>query len=231
MFSEVRKRVGGLTEQQQTYVSALLSGSSEAEAKEQAGYKASPKSETVRRALAGEKVGDFSDPAKDYAFRLAIERISCEPLADEQFETWSMRRGRELEPAARELHAFTHGLEIVQTGLVLTDDRRFGASADGLIGTDGGSEYKCFTDPGKLRDILITRDIRDFTDQVQGCMWLTGRTWWHFGLYCPALIPVGKELTVFPVERDEAYIEALEADLIEFDGLVQSYEDALRAER
>src|SRR5690606_23994368 len=91
MFHIARSRVGGLTEQQKTYVDAILAGKSEVSAMALAGYKAPPKSETVARALAGEKVGEFSEAAKNYAFRLAIERISGEPL-DEGFETWAMRR-------------------------------------------------------------------------------------------------------------------------------------------
>ena len=106
MFATARSKVNGLDEKQQKYVDAIRAGSSEAAARELAGYKAPPRSETVQRAIEGLPVGEFSDGAKAYAFRLAIERISGEPL-DEGFETYAMRRGRELEPAARlehELH-------------------------------------------------------------------------------------------------------------------------------
>lgn len=223
MFSEVRRRVGGLTDQQQRYVDAIQGGAGEAEAMKAAGYKAQPKSETVQRALKGEQVGDYSDAAKNYAFRLAVERLSGAPLADDQFETWAMRRGHELEPEARELHAFQIGREIQQTGLVLTDDGRFGASADGLIGDDGGAEYKCFVSPEKLRSVLVDDDFGDVMDQVQGCMWITGRSWWHMCLYCPALTGVGRALTIQEVQRDDAYIASMEADLIAFNELVTQY--------
>lgn len=228
MFAEVRKRVGGLTDQQRIYVDAIRSGKSVDDAKELAGYKSKPNATAITKSLDGEKVGDYSEAAKDYAFRLAMERISGEPLADEQFETWAMRRGKELEPVARGLHSFQENLVIRQTGLVLTDDGKFGASADGLIGKDGGSEYKCFTDPAKLRRILITGDISDETDQVQGCLWLTGREWWHFCLFSPSLTVVNRALTVYRVFRDDDYIESLESDLIEFDKLVCEYQSQLQ---
>src|SRR5690554_461726 len=86
MFSTVRAKVNGLTDQQEKYVTALKSGKSEAEARETAGYKAAPKAEVVQRALDGEKVGEWSSAALDYAFRLAVERIGGTPL-DEGFET------------------------------------------------------------------------------------------------------------------------------------------------
>lgn len=229
MFAEVRKRINGLTEQQEKYVSAIYAGADEAQAMRLAGYKAPPRAEVVKRALAGEKVGDFTAVAKDYAFRLAVERISGEPLDDGQFETYAMRRGKELEPEARDMHAFRFGFHVEPTGFVMTEDRLFGASADGLIGADGGSEYKCLIAPDRIRDIVLNGDISEFTDQVQGGLWLTGRKWWHFCLYCPALAPIGRALTVFEVQRDDDYIEALERDLLAFADLVSQYEARLRA--
>lgn len=175
----------------------------------------------------GKNTGQFTEAAKDYAFRLAIERISGKPL-DEGFETWQMKRGHDLEPDARMAHEIQTGLSIMRAGFVLTDDRLFGASADGLIDDDGGSEYKCLVSPEKLRDILIDGDFSDYLDQVQGCMYVTDRKYWEFCLYCPALQPIGKELWRRRVERNDDYIEALEADLVEFAALVKQNERVLR---
>ena len=51
---------------------------------------------TARERLkSGKDKGSFTKAARDYAFRLAVERISGLPL-DEGFETWQMRRGHEL---------------------------------------------------------------------------------------------------------------------------------------
>lgn len=184
--------------------------------------------EVRKRLKSGPNKGDFSAAAKDYAFRLACERISGEALQDDQFQTYAMRRGNELEPDARLLHEQRIGKFIERAGIVLTDDRKFGASADGLIDEDGGSEYKCLVSPERLRTILIDQNLEEFQDQIQGCMWLTGRKWWHFVLYCPALKSIGKELTIHEVKRDDDYIEALEKDLIEFEGLVTVNENQLR---
>lgn len=229
MFAEVRKRVGGLTDQQAIYVHFMLAGNTEAEARFAAGYKSAPKASAITKALAGEPVGDFSEQAKGYAFRLAVERISGRPLDEaDQFQTYAMRRGQELESAARAAHEFVFDISVTPCGFVMTEDRKFGASADGLIGADGGSEYKCLIDPTRIRDVILTSDISEFSDQVQGCLWLTGRKWWHFGLYVPALASIGREITVFNVVRDDDYIGALETDLLAFDALVCEYESALR---
>lgn len=230
MFGVARSRVGGLDEKQSAYVAAIMAGSSEAQAMVSAGYKAAPKSESVRLTLEGKPVGKPSEAALNYAFNLAVERISGKPL-DEGFETWSMRRGNELEPMARMEHELQTGLFVKRAGFITTDDGAFGASADGLIGEDGGSEYKCFLAPEKLRSFHIDNDASGIMDQVQGCMWISGRKFWHVGMYCPALEPVGRQLWWKEFQRDEDYIEKMEDDLWQFKLLVDQYEAALRAPR
>lgn len=227
MFATARSRVGCLTEQQQAFVDAVNGGMEQKDAAKVAGYKAVPRSDIITRALSGQPCGDWSDASKDYAFRLAIERISGEPL-DEGFQTWAMKRGHELEPDARMEHEMQTGLIVQEAGFITTDDGLFGASADGLIGEDGGAEYKCFVDPSRLRQFHIENDASDIFDQAQGCMWLTGRKWWHIGLYCPALKPVGRQLWLREFARDDNYIDALEQDLWEFKQLVDSYESTLK---
>ncbi len=175
----------------------------------------------------GPNKGQPSSAARNYAFRLAIERISGEPL-DEGFETWQMRRGHELEPDARRAHEMHAGVVVEQVGFITTPDGKFGASADGLIGNDGGAEYKCLVSPEALRDTLLGNDISDYTDQVQGGLWLSGRQWWDFCIYCPALAQIGRELSRWRVTRDDDWIEEMERDLIEFERLVCFYEAELR---
>jgi hypothetical protein len=230
MFSTVRAKVGMLTEQQQDYVTNIRLGLDPKYAAAKAGYKAAPSAESVRKALAGEKVGDWSDKAKDYAFALACERIYGEPLGD-TYETYAMRRGRELEEACRIKHEVSIGQLVDLAGFVKTEDGKFGASADSLVGLDGGAEYKCFYAPEKVRPILTADDWGDIMDQVQGCMWLTGRKWWDMCLYFPALSSIGKDFTCRRIHRDDNYIDALEADLIEFDRLVCEWEAVLRQDR
>lgn len=226
MFKVARSRVGGLTEQQAKYVEALRNGALTAQAMEIAGYKKAPVSETIKRALAGEEVDDFSEAAKNYAFQLAIERLGRAPLR-EGYETWEMKRGHELEPEARMEHEMQTGLVVQRAGFVTTDDGLFGGSADGLIDDDGGSEYKCLVASTSLRPVWIEDDISEYMDQVQGCLWLTGRKWWHFAVYCPLLRPVGKQLYLRRFERDDNYIEALEQDLVRFERLVSGYQSQL----
>lgn len=229
MFSTVRAKVNGLTAQQAKYVEAIKSGQAESDARDFAGYKAAPKADVVQRALAGESVGDWSTVTLDYAFRLAVERISGEPL-DEGFQTAFMRRGNELEPRARMEHERKSGLFVERAGFVMTNDSIFGASADGLIEPDEGSEYKCFVDPAKLRSFWIDNDASSVMEQAQGCMWITGRKRWHICMYCPALEKAGKQLWWQVFERDDDFIEQMEIDLMQFKFIVDDYEKQLRQE-
>lgn len=175
----------------------------------------------------GRKAGDFSGTQENEAFRVAIERISGEPL-NEGFETWQMARGHELEPDARLKHQEVIGVKIHRAGFVKTEDGVFGASADGMIDPDGGSEYKCLLSSRGVKDIILDGNLDDFQDQVQGCMWLTGRKWWDFCLYTPFLKSCGRELTRYRVQRDDDYIDSMVTDLMRFRALVDTYERKLR---
>ena len=174
------------------------------------------------------KTGDFSEAARNYAFRVAVETISGSPM-DEGFESWQMRRGTELEPEARDLYSIRTGHTVDLAGFVTTDCGSYGASADGLIADDGGLEIKCLVSPERIRDAILDHDISEWYDQVQGGMWITGRAWWDFVIYCPALCGVNRELTVWHIERDDDYIRALEEDLSQFAGLVNLYINKLAA--
>lgn len=183
--------------------------------------------EARKRLKSGPKKGGFTEAAEDYAFRVAVERISGAPL-DEGFSTWAMKRGNEMEPEARAWVEVKLGIFVDTAGFVTTDDEKFGASADGFIDKDGGLEIKCLVDPGRIRNVILSDDISEFMDQIQGGMWLTGRKWWQFALFCPALEKVGLQLYTKRVDRDDNYINEMELDLLEFERVVSKYEQTLR---
>lgn len=183
----------------------------------------------------GKAKGDPTDVCLDYAFQKAIERISRVPL-DENYQTWQMKRGHLLEPHARMAHEDRLALKggslaemmVMPAGFMTTPDGIFGCSVDGLVGQHGGAEYKVLASAKKLRKVILDADISDYTDQVQGCMAISGREWWHFGLYCPALKPIGLEFQMTEVQRADDYIDALWKDLLQFANIVSEYEEELR---
>lgn len=184
--------------------------------------------ECRKRPKTGANKGGFTDKAHKFAFKMAIERLSGELLDEDNFETWAMKRGREMEAEARLAHEEAKGILVEQAGISLTDDGRFGASVDGLIDDDGASEYKCFISPNSLMPILLNNDLSAVIDQVQGQLWVTERLWSDFVLYCPALKPINRHLTIITVQRDDNFIEELESDMLRFDNLVCEYQEKLR---
>ncbi len=229
-FSEARERVGGLDERQAAYVKALQSGKGELEAKLIAGYKNKPSAAVIDKALAGMPVDEPSAKAVAYAAMIAVETIAREPL-DETFVTYAMRRGRELEPYGRQAYEIRTGAVVEEVSLILTDDERFGYSADGFVDDDGLIEIKCPLSCEKLVNVWQSPGTAhlEYIDQINGGLWITGRKWCDLVVYCPWLAPVGKDLFVKRIYRDEAAIEALESDLIGFMKMVDANLAVLRA--
>ena len=124
--------------------------------------------ECCKRLKSGPNKGDFTSKAKEYAFRLAVERISGELLSEDKFDTFEMKRGRELEPAAHLAHEEREGILVDQTDIAISDYGLYGASVDGMIDEDGCSEYKCFIGPSSLIPILLDADITSVTPKIQG---------------------------------------------------------------
>ena len=175
------------------------------------------------------QAGDHNGDAIKYAWLLAIETIAGEPL-DETFVTFAMRRGRELEPQARSVYEARTGAWVDEVSLILTDDSRFGYSADGFRDDDGLIEIKCPMAADKIGAVWANPESAhlEYIDQINGGLWITGRKYCDLIVYCPWLEPVGKDLFVKRIYRDEAAIEALESDLVGFMRLVDANLATLR---
>jgi len=146
--------------------------------------------------------GKPSASADDYISEMIAERITGErePI---YVNEW-MQRGTELEPEARETYEFIHGVDVEEVGFILDDSGEFGCSPDGLVGEDGGVEFKC---PAPKNHIAWSRKgvcPSKHYAQVQGCLYITGRKWWDFMSYHPEMKPF-----IVRVERDEEFIEKL----------------------
>jgi exodeoxyribonuclease (lambda-induced) len=173
------------------------------------------------------KVGDPTETSDKYAIEIAIERISGEPYG-EPVKAWTLNRGHEMEGFARMgYEARTMNLAS-ESGVILTDDRKYGYSSDGLVGDDGLIEIKCPVDTIKIMAMLTTHDVSEYMHQIQTGLWITGRKWCDFIQYVPALEHVGKELFYKRVHRDDNFIDEMVEKLVAFEQRVTQYEAALR---
>jgi hypothetical protein len=228
-FKDALAKVGGLDEKQQAYVDAVNRGMGEKAAYLEAGYKAQPKADVIKRALEGQDTSKPGADAMAYAWLIALETVAREPL-DETFVTYAMRRGQELEPQAKRVYEHRTGRWIEDVSLILTDDERFGASCDGLIDDDGAVEVKVPFSPEKIGAVWEHPETAhvEYIDQIDGQLWITGRQWCDLIIYCPWLAPVGKDLFVKRIFRNEARIEALESGLVDFMRMVDRNLEILR---
>jgi hypothetical protein len=154
--------------------------------------------------------GQLSKQSIDYAYELVAEWLIGQPCDNERSQF--MDRGTELEPDAIDYYEFEKNIDVQRVGFCTTDDGLIGCSPDGLVGEDGGLEIKCPSAKVQIANILNEAAfVADHKCQVQGCLYVTGRQWWHLMSYHPTL-----PCPIIRVERDEDYIGKLHFALAEF---------------
>ncbi|MDB5887055.1 MAG: exonuclease [Polaromonas sp.] len=171
--------------------------------------------------------GAASAKCLKYGYDLARER--CGGTAPSVFVTKAMQAGTEGEPLARLAYEARTGELVEEAGFITDDDGIFGVSVDGLIGTKGAIEIKTMVSSETLFNAVVNEDDSEYIDQINGAMWLLGLEWVDLILFAPDLEPIGLHLTIRRIHRDEEAIEALEADLLAFAGMVKDNEAKLRS--
>lgn len=171
--------------------------------------------------------GDYSKAARLYAMNVAREIVGG--MSPGLFQTQAMARGKTEEQFARIAYEATTGAMVDEAGFLFTEDRKYGCSVDGLVfeETRGGTEIKLMVSSDTLFTSLIDGDLSEFIDQCHGNIWLWHLDWIDLILWAPDM-PGDLKLKVIRIERDDDYIEALQADLTEFDQMVQGYVAKLR---
>jgi hypothetical protein len=162
--------------------------------------------------LAVLKTGKPGAARTNYLTEIICERLTGQPV--EHFVNNAMKWGIEHEAAARAAYCAKTGNGVTAVGFMRHASIKAGASPDGIIDMDGGLEIKCPTSATHL-DTLLNGMDESHLAQVQGGMWITGLAWWDFVSYDPRM-PEPLRLYVQRVERDEAYIAALEAAVVGF---------------
>lgn len=184
------------------------------------------KNPTAAQKKEGITRGDPSAKMMLYARDVARER--CGGKAQDVYVNGAMRFGTEQEPLARIAYEAHTGNLVEEAGFITTDDRLFGVSVDGLVGSDGMVEIKTMVSSGTLFTAVVERDYSEYIDQINGCMWLLGRKWCDLVLWAPDLESIGAQLTVIRIDRDDNAINAMEADLLTFASQVRTNESKLR---
>lgn len=127
------------------------------------------------------------------------------------FSTIDMDFGKILEEEAKPFYEVQFSEEIQSVAFITNDEGTVGCSPDGLIGDEGGIEIKCPEPTNHVKYLLGGKLPDDYTAQVHGSMFVTGRPWWKFMSYRRNLPPF--VVTIF---RDEEIQEKIAEAVAEF---------------
>ena len=170
----------------------------------------------------------FGDPAKNYALRIALERITGRK-AEYSFKNDDMARGQEQEPIARMLYEETYFAEVANGGFF--DHGTYGDSPDGLIGSDGILEVKSVIASTHFATLRRKSFDPAYRWQLVGHIDCSEREWVAFGSYC-ADFPESQQLIVHVLNRSdcEKEIERLRQRRADFLGMVDETYNQLMQE-
>ena len=177
--------------------------------------------------LAKVKTGEAAG-RRDYRAQMVAEILTGRPQ-ESGFMNDAMRWGTEQEPYARAAYECQAGVLVDQVGMVLHPSiERGAASPDGLVDPDGLVEIKCPNTATHLDYLLDGTVPAKYQPQMLWQMACTGRDWCDFVSFDPRL-PEDLQLFVVRFHRDQARIDAMEAEVRAFLVEVEETVSRLRA--
>lgn len=155
------------------------------------------------------------ETATNLIFKVAWERLlmsGCisNGLGRLNVSSASMEHGLMFEQEAIQLYMQRTGNTVDYQQKFIEHDEFIGGTPDGYVGEDGLIEVKCPFNGGlHLRGIYFNEIYNpEYTYQIQGYLWITGRKWCDFITYDPEVIPQ-LQLNIIRVERDEEVIAGI----------------------
>lgn len=137
----------------------------------------------------GRLLPPFGEGALTLLDRLAAERFTG--LSASGFTGNShTERGHVVEPIAVQAYVdsgHASAMDVIEAGIMLA--KGVGASPDRLIGEDGGLEIKSKAAKGMVTLLRNGKIDKAHITQMQINMWVSGRKWWDYFVYCDGLPP------------------------------------------
>jgi putative phage-type endonuclease len=150
---------------------------------------------------------------QDYKSEIVCEALTG--LSSPHYVSKEMEWGIENEIFARSVYEVEVGT-VEPVGFALHSKiKRFGASPDGLVGTDGLVEFKCPNTSTHIEYILRGVVPAEYQFQMLAEMACAERQWCDFVSYDPRL-PKKLQLFVRRFARDEQRIAEMEAEVVKF---------------
>jgi putative phage-type endonuclease len=152
-----------------------------------------------------------SKQSTKYLYQLAGETIT--QVKEDTYTNAVMQRGIDMEKEAKSFYKMVNDCDVQEVGFCLDEEKGYGCSPDGLVGDDGAIEIKCPILSTHVSYLLKMNEgiPKEYYQQVQGILLVTGRKWVDFISYYPRIKPV-----LIRVGRDEDYIRCLQDILGQF---------------
>ena len=129
-----------------------------------------------------------------------------------RFANQKMRDAAAREPDARLLYEIVKGVDVQEVGLCYIDEqKKWGASPDGLVEPDGGFETKDAEPHVQVVRMRTGWTGMEHFQQIQGGMYVCERKWWDLQSYCEGMQPI-----IIRFWRDDSWIEKLKVELDSF---------------
>ena len=168
----------------------------------------------LHKVLAKTKTGYGADRG-NYMTQLVLERVTNSKA--DGYSSAAMQWGIDQEPFARAAYEATRGVMVDEVGFIPHPTiKDAGASPDGLVGDDGMVEIKCPESKTALECWLSENPVEaKYFAQMQWQMRCADRSWCDYVVFDPRM-PAKAQLFIKRVERDDAWLEKAEAEVIKF---------------
>jgi putative phage-type endonuclease len=173
----------------------------------------------VADVIAKTKTG-YSTSRENYMAQLVVERLT--QTKAESYTNAAMQWGTDQEPFARAAYEAAQGVMVEEVGFVPHPTIEWaGASPDGLVGDDGLVEIKCPNTATMIEALLTGKVPTKYFTQMQFQMACTGTKFCDYVVFDPRM-PAKAQLFITRVNRDDAYIAEIEAEIVKFLAEVES---------
>jgi len=169
----------------------------------------------VQEELRGTLPRVYGDMRQGYMAELVAQIATG--LIPEQMSFKQCEWGHEHEDQARAFFELEYGVNVDVPAFIYKDkEKRFGISPDGLIvGEKTGLELKCpFTSKVFVEFATCDKIKKEYIEQCQYSMWVTGYDGWYFANYDPRIKT--KNLHCVYIKRDEDFMNKYDEAKVNF---------------
>ena len=163
--------------------------------------------------LAKTKTGP-SASRQNYLIELAIQRTTG--IIQESYSNSAMEWGTQTEPQARVAYEVTTNNFVDKVAFIDHPSIKwFGCSPDGLVSDRGLLEIKCPNSATHWEYFKSKKPPQKYFIQMQAQIAVTNKDWCDFVSFDPRM-PDRSQLLIVRIDRDEAFIAEMEAEIKKF---------------